>query len=60
VPYARSYERFYLRYHAMADLGPQMPDGQSDVAAHDFPDVRMADLSAGALDAGEHGSVQQC
>lgn len=53
VSYARSYERFYLRYHAMADLGPQTPDGQSDVSAHEFPDVRMANLSADALDAGD-------
>lgn len=53
VAYAEAYERYYLRYRAMFELGGQTPDGRTAVSPHEFPDVRMADLSSAALDAGD-------
>lgn len=51
--YVESYERYYLRYAAMFELGGQTPDGRTGVSPHDFPDVRMADLSVAVLASGD-------
>lgn len=50
--YAESYERYYLRYRALFELGGQTPDGRAGVSPHDFPDVRMDDPSVEALATG--------
>ncbi|MFC7194005.1 hypothetical protein ACFQL4_04015 [Halosimplex aquaticum] len=53
VAYAREYERYYLAYRAMYDLGPQTPDGRTGLPAHEFPDVRLAESTAEVLRSGD-------
>ncbi|WP_415380407.1 hypothetical protein [Halosimplex sp. TS25] len=53
VAYAREYERYYLAYRAMDDLGPQTPDGRTGLPAHDFPGVRLDESTAEVLRSGD-------
>ncbi|WP_152436282.1 hypothetical protein [Halosimplex carlsbadense] len=57
VAYARAYERYYLAYRAMYDLGPQTPDGRTGLPAHDFPDVRLDESAAEVLRSGDDRAV---
>jgi len=49
VAYVREYERYYLAYRAMYDLGPRTPDGRTGLPAHDFPDLRLEESTVDVL-----------
>ncbi|QPV64216.1 hypothetical protein I7X12_06220 [Halosimplex litoreum] len=57
VAYARAYERYYLAYQALYDIGPRTPDGLTGVPAHDFPEVTLAEATAEPLDGGDGWAV---
>jgi hypothetical protein len=57
VDYARTYERYYLAYLALYDIGPRTPDGRTGLPAHDFPEVTLAEATAEPLEAGDGRAV---